>query len=125
MATKRVITHDDDGIEHVVEREPSTEIVRVGGGSGVGAVIIAFAVLALVAMIAFFLADMNRTDALRPTPVTGAASQPSQSADTASRDIGAAAKDVGSAANSAANSVSQSAQDAAPPGPPSDNPPPR
>jgi hypothetical protein len=125
MATKTVIRRDDDGVERVVEREP-TEI-RVGGGMGAGAVIVAFAVLAIVAMIAFFLADMNRSDAMRTDAVTSAASTMSQSAGAASRDIGDAAKDVGSAVNATADSANQAARDSAPPpaNPPSDSTPPR
>ena len=91
MATERVT--------RVVERDPgSTTYVDNGRGSGFGGVIIGIAVLALVAIVAFFLLNANRNDALRTDAVTSAASSVADS--TAS-----AAKNVGDAANTAASSV--------------------
>lgn len=122
MATRRVTTTDDGASERIVEREV-IESPR-SGGLGIGAVIVAFAVLAIVAMIAFFLADMNRSDAMRTNAVTSAASTMSQSADSAAKDVGNAAQNVGNAANSAAGAVNPAPPDTAPAPPaPSDSPP--
>ncbi|MDB5424349.1 MAG: hypothetical protein JWQ29_1765 [Phenylobacterium sp.] len=92
MATERVT-------ERVVDREPAgTTYVDNGRGSGMGGVIIGIAVLALVAIVAFFLLNANRNDALRTSAVTSAASSVADS--TAN-----AAQNVGNAANTAAQSV--------------------
>ena len=104
MATERVTTRDD-GADRVVERE--TYVDRGGGGGGVGGVIIGIAVLALVAIVAFFLLNANHNDALRTNATTSAAASVANSADNA-------AKDVGNAANNAANSVSNAADSATP-----------
>ena len=64
------------------------------GGSGIGGVIIGIAVLALVAIVAFFLLNQGHNDTLRTTAVTSAASSVSHAADN-----------VGSAATHAADSV--------------------
>jgi hypothetical protein len=103
MPTEQV-TRDDGAPERIVERQ--TYVDR--GGGGVGGVIIGIAVLALVAIVAFFLLNANRNDAMRTNAVTSAASSMANSADTAARD-------VGNAANTAANSVSGAADQAAPP----------
>ena len=50
------------------------------GGSSVGGVIIGIAVLALVAIIAFFLLEQSRNDNLRTLAVNGAASAVAESA---------------------------------------------
>ena len=63
-----------------------------------GGVIIGIAVLALVAIVAFFLLQSNRNDAMRTDAVTSAASSV---ADSASNAAGA----VGNAANNAADAV--------------------
>lgn len=93
MATERVTEHPDGSTERVVERDGGTTYVD-RGGSGVGGVIIGIAVLALVAIVAFFLLSANRNDTMRTSAVTGAASSVSHAADN-----------VGSAANNAADSV--------------------
>jgi hypothetical protein len=101
MATERV-TERTDGLtnERTVERNEAggTTYVERRGGSGVGGVIIGIAVLALVAIIAFFLLNMNRQEAIETQAVTGAASSVAES-------VGGAAESVGSAAESAAESV--------------------
>lgn len=100
MATERV-TETSDGVtrERVIERDGGgTTYVDRGGGSGIGGVIIGVALLALVAIIAFFLLQSNRNDAIRTDAVTSAASSVADSASTA-------AKDVGNAANNAADAV--------------------
>ena len=92
MATERVT-------ERVVDRDGgNTTYVDKGGGSGIGGVIIGIAVLALVAIVAFFLLNANRNDAIRTDAVTSAASSVADSTATAARD-------VGNAASTAANSV--------------------
>jgi predicted lipid-binding transport protein (Tim44 family) len=103
------VTERTDGTtERVVERDAGTPHADHGGsgvgttyvdggGSGVGGVIIGIAVLALVAIVAFFLMTQNRNDSLRTSAVTGAASSVSRAADN-----------VGSAASRAADSVAPS-----------------
>jgi uncharacterized membrane protein len=92
MATERVT-------ERVVDRDGgNTTYVDKGGGSGVGGVIIGIAVLALVAIIAFFVLNANRNDAIRTDAVSSAAS-------TVANSTATAARDVGNAASTAANSV--------------------
>jgi len=100
MATERMTTRDDgETTERVVERDGGgTTIVDRGGGSGFGSVIIGIAILAAVAVIAFFLLNQNRNDAIRTNAVTSAASSVADSA-------AGAAQDVGNAANTAANNT--------------------
>ena len=100
MATERV-TERSDGLtsERVVERDGGgTTYVDKGGGSGMGGVIIGIAVLALVAIVAFFLLQSSRNDALRTDAVTSAASSVADSASSA-------AQGVSNAANNAADAV--------------------
>ena len=100
MATERV-TERSDGVttERTVERGGGTTYVDKGG-SGLGGVIIGIAVLALVAIVAFFLLQQNHNDTLRTNAVTGAASSVADS-------VGNAADNVGSAANRAADSTTR------------------
>jgi hypothetical protein len=92
MATERVT-------ERVVDRDGgSTTYVDNGRGGGMSGVIIGIAVLALVAIVAFFLLNANRNDALRTNAVTSAAS-------TVADSTASAAQNVGNAANTAADSV--------------------
>jgi len=93
MATERVT-------ERIVDRDggPTTYVDAGGGGSGMAGVIIGIAVLALVAIIAFFVVSAGRNDAIRTNAVTSAASSVADSTATA-------AKDVGNAATAAADSV--------------------
>jgi hypothetical protein len=105
MPTERVTERPDGTTERVVERDSGTTYVD-RGGSGVGGVIIGIAVLALVAIVAFFLLTQSRNDNLRTSAVTDAASS-----------VGKAADNVGSAAGRAADSVTPST--APSPAPPS------
>ena len=99
MATERVTTRDDGTTtERVVERDGGGTTYVDRGGSGVGGIIIGIAVLALVAIVAFFLLNANRNDAMRTNAVTSAASSVANSA-------AGAAQTVGNAADSAAQSV--------------------
>lgn len=93
MATERVT-------ERVVDRDGgrTTYVDAGGGGSGMAGVIIGIAVLALVAIIAFFVMNAGRNDAIRTNAVTSAASSVADSTATA-------AKNVGDAATTSANSV--------------------
>jgi len=93
MATERVTEHPDGSTDRVVDRDSGTTYVD-RGGSGMGGVIIGIAVLALVAIVAFFLMTQNRNDTLRTSAVTGAASSVSHAADN-----------VGNAASKAADSA--------------------
>ena len=99
MATER-ITERSDGLtnERVVERDGGSTTYVDKGGSGMGGVIIGIAVLALVAIVAFFLLQSNRNDAIRTDAVTSAASSVADSASSA-------AENVGDAANKAADSI--------------------
>jgi hypothetical protein len=93
MATERV-TETSDGLtrERVVERDGGgTTYVDSGGGSGLGGVLIGIAVLAMVAIVAFFLLQSNRNDAIRTDAVSSAASSVADSASTAANSVGNAA----------------------------------
>jgi hypothetical protein len=101
MATERV-TERSDGVvsERTVERGGGgTTYVERGGGSGVGGVIIGIAVLALVAIVAFFLLQSNRNDAIRTDAVTNAASSVADSASSAAQGVTNAADNAASAVN--------------------------
>ena len=69
MATERVTERPDGTTERVVETGGGTTVIEKGG-SGMTGVIIGIAVLALVAIVAFFLLNANRNDALRTDAVT-------------------------------------------------------
>jgi hypothetical protein len=92
MATERV-TETSDGLtrERVVERDAGGTTYVDRGGSGLGGVIIGIAVLAMVAIVAFFLLQSNRNDAIRTDAVSSAASSVADSATTAADSVGNAA----------------------------------
>lgn len=94
MATERV-TERSDGLtsERVIERDAGGTTYVDRGGSGLGGIIIGIAVLALVAIVAFFLLQSNRNDAIRTDAVTSAAPN--------------AADNVGDAASRAADAVTK------------------
>ncbi len=95
MATERVTERNDGTIrERVVERDGGGTTYVDRGGSGVGGVIIGIAVLALVAIVAFFLINQSRNDTLRTEAVTGAASTVAESASSAAQNVGDAASSV-------------------------------
>ena len=92
MAIERV-TERSDGVtqERVIERDAGGTTYVEKGGSGVGAILIGVAVLALVAIVAFFLLQSNRNDAMRTSAVTSAAASVADSASTAASNVGDAA----------------------------------
>jgi len=92
MAIERV-TERTDGLtsERVVERDGGGTTVVEKSGSGLGGVFIGIAVLALVAIVAFFLLQSNRNDAIRTDAVTSAASSVADSASNAASNVGNAA----------------------------------
>ena len=99
MATERV-TERSDGLtsERVIERDGGgTTYVDRGGGSGMGGIIVGIAVLALVAIVAFFLLQSNRNDALRTDAVTSAASSVADSASSAANNVSNAAQNAADA----------------------------
>jgi hypothetical protein len=101
MATERVTERSDGATtERVIERDVGGSTTYVDrGGSGIGGVIIGIAVLALVAIVAFFLLQSNRNDALRTDAVTSAASSVADSASTAANSVGDAAHEAAGAVN--------------------------
>jgi hypothetical protein len=92
MAIERV-TERNDGLVHerVVERDGGGTTYVDRGGSGLGGVLVGIAVLAMVAIVAFFLLQANRNDAIQTEAVTGAASSVADSAATAADTVGDAA----------------------------------
>ena len=100
MDTERT-TERTDGVttERTVERGNTggTTIVERRGG-GMGGILIGIAVLVLVAIVAFFLMNANKNDAMRTQAVSGAASSVAESA-------AGAAESVGNAASNAADAV--------------------
>ena len=114
MATERVTERvDGDSRERIVERDGGGTTYVDRGGSGVGGVIIGIAVLALVAIVAFFLLTQSRNDTLRTEAVTGAASSVADSTSSAARSVGDAAANVGGAASNAAQNAGGAADQAA------------
>jgi len=108
MATERV-TETSDGVtrERVIERDAGGTTYVDKGGSGIGGIIVGIAVLAMVAIVAFFLLQANRNDAIQTEAVSSAASSVADSASTA-------ADSVGNAADRAADAVTVPAAPAAP-----------
>ena len=98
MATERV-TERSDGLtsERVVERDGGGTTYVDKGGNGLGGIIIGIAVLAMVAIVAFFLLQSNRNDATRTEAVSSAASSVADSATTAADSVGTAADKAASA----------------------------
>jgi len=92
MATERV-TERSDGVtsERVVERDGGGTTYVDKGGSGLGGLIVGIAVLAMVAIVAFFLLQANRNDAIQTEAVSSAASSVADSATTAADSVGTAA----------------------------------
>lgn len=103
MATERVTQRPDGTTERVIERDGGGTTYVDRGGSGVGGVIIGIAVLALVAIVAFFLLTQSRNDNLRTSAVTGAAHSVSNAADNVGSAATRAADSAGAAAGNAAN----------------------
>lgn len=99
MATERV-TERSDGLttERVIERDAGGGTTYIDkGGSGMGGFLIGIAVLAMVAIVAFFLLQMNRNEAIETQAVTSAASSVADSAATAAEGVTAAAENAAEA----------------------------
>jgi uncharacterized protein HemX len=97
MATERV-TERSDGVttERVVESTPTaghTTVVERSGGSGAG-LLIALAVIALVAIGAYFLFNASQNDDLQTAAVSDAASSIAGSVDNAADSVADAAQSV-------------------------------
>jgi hypothetical protein len=93
MATERV-TETSDGItrERVIERDVGGTTYVDKGGSGIGGIIVGIAVLAMVAIVAFFLLQANRNDTIQTEAVTSAASSVAESTATAADSVSGAAE---------------------------------
>jgi hypothetical protein len=96
VTTERVVTRDTAATPVYVERASS-------GGGGMGGILIGIGLLALVAIVAFFLLNQNKNDAIRTEAVTDAAANVSEAA-------GKAADGVSSAAQQAADKVAPPAE---------------
>jgi hypothetical protein len=77
-------------------RERVTYIDR--GGGGFGALMVGIAVLAVVAIIAFFVLQQSRNDSIRTDSITHAADSVAGSAGTAASRVGDAADRAAGAA---------------------------
>jgi hypothetical protein len=97
MATER-ITERSDGVtaERTVERGGETTVVERSGG-GMGTALVALAVIAVLAIVAFFVIQSNRQGEIQTAAISDAASS-----------VGNAAENVGDAAQDAAKSVTPS-----------------
>ncbi|QYF86252.1 hypothetical protein [Brevundimonas sp. PAMC22021] len=93
MADERV-TERTDGVNHerVVERGGGSNpvIVERRGGGGMGGVVALIIGLAVVALIAYFLLNMNRQEEVRTDAVSAAA----ESVGNAAENVGDAARDA-------------------------------
>lgn len=102
MATERV-TERSDGVttERVVESTPSsghTTVVERSGGSGAG-LLIALAVIAALAIGAWFLMNASRNDAIQTEAVSDAASSVAGSVDSAADAVAGAATQAADSAS--------------------------
>lgn len=95
MATEEIIERTDAPAATRTERVTVVE----KRGSGMGGVIIGVAVLALVAIVAFFLLQANRNDTIQTQAVSSAASSVAESAGQAAGAVGEAAGRVAETAN--------------------------
>ena len=96
MATERVVERND-GVtaERVTERQGdtgTTVIERRGGG--MGGILAAVVLVALVAIVGYFLLNMNRQEAVRTDAVTDAAASVADSAEGAANSVADAAKEA-------------------------------
>ena len=94
------VTERTDGVtaERRTERTEGSPVIVERRGSGAGTIIAAIVGLAVVALIAYFLINMNRQDAVRTDAVSDAASS-----------VAGAADQVGDAAGRAADTVTPAA----------------
>lgn len=86
MTTERRVEHTDGTVEHVTTTESPTVVERSGGG-GMGILGMVIGLIA-VAVIGYFLLNMNRSEAVRDNAIAGAA----QSVGNAADNVGEAAQ---------------------------------
>lgn len=101
MATERVIERPE---------EPTrTTVIERRGSGGATALIVAFAALALVAIVAFFVLQSNRNDTMRTEAIGDAAASMADSASTAASGVADAAGDAADSVGQAAGAPAQDA----------------
>lgn len=90
MPTERTVEHPDGRIERITETSaaPTTVVERRGGG--MGAIVALIIGLLAVAVIGYFLMNMNRNDTVESNAIAGAAESVGNAAD----NIGQAARDA-------------------------------
>ena len=89
-------TADAEGRPDCSVKGGKTIVERRGGG--MGGILIGIAVLALVAIAAFFLMNAYQNDAMRTEAASGAASSVAESAAGAAESVGKAASNAADAA---------------------------
>ncbi|WP_409019999.1 hypothetical protein [Brevundimonas vesicularis] len=90
MTTERRVEHPDGTVEHVSTADHQTVVTeRSGGGGGLGILGIVVALIA-VAVIGYFLLNMNRSEQVESNAIAGAA-----------ESVGNAAENIGDAAERA------------------------
>jgi hypothetical protein len=83
----------------IMANEPRERVTYIDrGGNGFGSLMVGIAVLAVVAIIAFFVIQSSRNDAIRTDAVSSAASSVAGSAGAAADRVGDAADRVTGAA---------------------------
>ncbi len=96
MATERVVERND-GVtaERVTERhaDTGTTVVERRGG-GMGGILAAVVLVALVAIVGYFLLNMNRQEAAQTNAVSEAASSVADSAEGAANSVADAAQNA-------------------------------
>ncbi len=89
MTTERRVEHPDGTVEHVSTADHQTVVTERGGGGGLGILGIVVALIA-VAVIGYFLLNMNRSEQVESNAIAGAA-----------ESVGNAAENIGDAAERA------------------------
>ena len=92
MATERVTERSDGLITSASSSATPAATYVDKGGSGIGGIIVGIAVLAMVAIVAFFLLQANRNDTIQTEAVTSAASSVAESTATAADSVSGAAE---------------------------------
>lgn len=89
MTTERRVEHPDGTVEHVSTADHQTVVTERSGGGGLGILGIVIALIA-VAVIGYFLLNMNRSEQVESNAIAGAA-----------ESVGNAAENIGDAAERA------------------------